>query len=182
MRFKKHIFELLFGEVLKHSSDVLFPDRIEYDTRRILIPSKTLFLAIDGERKGSSFLNSAYSMGVRNFIVSNDSPISSEIIENSRVLIVPDVLSFLLNKAAEYRSNYRGKVIAITGSRGKTIVKEWLSLSLTNIGKSVSRSPRSYNSKLGLALSLFSMDLSNDFWITEVGISNSGEMKERGKA
>jgi alanine racemase len=95
-------------------------------------------------------------------------------VEGMQALVVDDVWDALFRLAAAHRAAYRGPVVAITGSNGKTSVKEQLAHILGD--PTVARSPRSYNSKLGVPLSVLQFPLDASLWVVEVGISESGDM------
>jgi alanine racemase len=144
------------------------------DSRRIIHPENSLFFALSTPRRdGHQFLGEAYRAGVRNFIVSEDIPLES--IPQASVLLVPDTLDALRRLAAWHRSEFHLPVIGITGSNGKTIVKEWLYQLLQPEYKIV-RSPRSYNSQIGVPLSVWQIQPEDTLGIFEAGISQPGEM------
>lgn len=157
-----------------HQNDQIEVDTISFDTRRIIHGQSTLFLALKGiDRDGHDFISSAYSKGVRNFMVSEDH--EPEFLD-ANYIQVPDVLSALWNWAFDHRTKLTETIIiGITGSNGKTIVKEWLYQMLSTKYK-VGKSPRSYNSRLGVPLSLLEISLGDEIGIIEVGISEKGEM------
>ncbi len=144
------------------------------DSRRISHPAEAIFIALQGDlRDGHDFAPDAYQKGVRHFLVSRELHLPGD----ARQIIVEDVLDALQNLAAFNRQKYTGKLIGITGSNGKTIVKEWLSYALS-AQYAVYRSPKSYNSQIGVALSLLEMDMDTDFAIIESGISQTDEMQK----
>ncbi len=147
--------------------------RIAFDTRKIFEASDTLFVAIRGEqRDGHDFIENAISRGVRNFLVVHVVPASVPV----NFVVVKDTIAALRTLAAHHRKRFHYPVIAITGSNGKTITKEWLSELLSEKSRVV-KSPRSYNSQLGVALSVLGMGANHDFAIIEAGISRTGEMQ-----
>jgi len=146
-----------------------------YDSRKINDEEHGLFFAIEGRRDGHDYISDAYGKGVRNFVVAerwSDTPMFPD----ANFLIVTSPLTALQTLAAFHRSQYSYPVIAITGSNGKTIVKEWLYQLLAPDYRIV-RSPKSFNSQLGVALSLWEMDETYDLAIIEAGIGESGDMK-----
>ena len=168
------ICSLVKGEFLSQYSN----DRIEnlvYDSRRILQPTSSLFFAIKTEHNdGHKYLASAYKKGVRNFIVSEppkDKP------ADTNIILVEDSLEALQELAAFHRDHFSFPVIGITGSNGKTIVKEWLNHLLEEDYKIV-RSPKSFNSQIGVPLSVWQMNEQQTLGIFEAGISNPGEMEQ----
>ncbi|MCU0379086.1 MAG: bifunctional UDP-N-acetylmuramoyl-tripeptide:D-alanyl-D-alanine ligase/alanine racemase, partial [Bacteroidales bacterium] len=134
-----------------------------------------LFVALRGpNHDGHRFIEPLYDRGVRLFLVEN-LPDNQEFMTGAAFVKVNDTLEALHLLAAQKRNDFRGKVIAVTGSTGKTIVKEWLSETM-GTRRRVIRSPRSYNSQLGVALSLLNIDDRYDVAIIEAGISRPGEM------
>ncbi len=144
-----------------------------YDSRKLVFPAETLFLALKGEnRDGHAFISDAWNAGVRSFLVSRWEPT----FPSGCYWIVPDVLNAFQQLASFIRERFKGKVIGITGSNGKTTVKEWL-FQLLQPDAEVYRSPKSYNSQLGVPLSVWGMTPNAQVAILEAGISRPGEMK-----
>ena len=144
------------------------------DSRRVAFPESSLFFALIGPRRnGHSFLEEAYKKGVRSFVVSEQVDISR--FPESDIILVKDTLDALQNLAAHHRMQFHIPVIGITGSNGKTIVKEWLNELLAD-KYTIVRSPKSYNSQIGVPLSVWQMNASATLAIFEAGISQSGEM------
>jgi Alr-MurF fusion protein len=134
----------------------------------------TLFIALKGERRdGHAFLSDAWKNGIRNFLVSE--PIDASQLPDSLVLEVPDTLRAMQQIAGYHRSQFYLPVIGITGSNGKTVVKEWLNALLSD-EYVIARSPRSYNSQIGVALSVWNIESMHTLGIFEAGISRPGEM------
>lgn len=143
------------------------------DSRRLSDPSKTLFFALVGERHdGHNFIPDLYERGVRAFVVSKE---PTENLTEAVFIKVENTQSALQTVAAKWRAQFDYQVIGITGSNGKTIVKEWL-FQLLDPDRSVVRSPKSYNSQVGVPLSVWEMDGSHDIALIEAGISQPGEM------
>jgi Alr-MurF fusion protein len=148
---------------------------ISFDTRRIRGGKELLFFALVGDfRNGHAFLKEAYSKGVRMFVVSEE--IECELYPNAAFIFVENTLWALQEMAKEHRQQFSFPVIAITGSVGKTMVKEW-SYHLLSSKLSIIRSPKSYNSQLGVALSLLELHGECDLALIEVGISKPNEME-----
>jgi alanine racemase len=143
------------------------------DSRRLIDPDESLFFAISAQRDGHLFLNDAYAKGVRNFVISDSNWLNT--FADANVLLVEDVLRTLQLLASHNRKQHHLKVIGITGSNGKTIVKEWLYQLLAN-DFNVVKSPKSFNSQIGVALSLWEIENENNLGIFEAGISKPGEM------
>src|SRR5690606_29888856 len=157
---------------LKHENGIIL--YLIYDTRKINYPEQSLFFALKGNRDGHEFINQAYNLGVRNF-VTEAYKVSMDAFEDANFLIVPNPLSSLQTLAQYHRKQFNIPVIAITGSNGKTVVKEWLNQLLAP-DFNIVRSPKSYNSQLGVALSLWQINAENNLAIIEAGISKTGEM------
>ncbi len=135
-----------------------------------------LFIALRGpNHDGHRFIEPLYVRGVRVFLVDTLPPGSGEM-EGAGFVRVEDTLEALHCLAKWRRESFRGKVIAVTGSTGKTIVKEWLASTLS-LAKSVIRSPKSYNSQVGVALSLMNLEDQYEIAVIEAGISRPGEME-----
>lgn len=158
----------------KEDPDDSLIQEVSFDSRKIVDGRNVLFFAFKGEfRDGSDFIIDAYSKGVRHFVV--EQIIDTTQFEGAQFLSVSNVLESIQKLAAYHRSQFKGKVVAITGSNGKTIVKEWLSTLL--IGQyHIARTPKSYNSQLGVALSILEITKSTDIAIIEAGISKPNEM------
>jgi UDP-N-acetylmuramyl pentapeptide synthase len=150
---------------------------VEYlltDSRKVLFPSDCIFFALPGPRRtGISFIPELYQKGVRSFIVSDR--IDTNSFPSANIIIVPDCLEALQLIAAHHRKQFNIPVIGITGSNGKTIVKEWLS-HLLEKDLEIVKSPNSYNSQLGVPLSVWQMNANHQLAIFEAGISKKGEM------
>ncbi|MFA6481662.1 MAG: bifunctional UDP-N-acetylmuramoyl-tripeptide:D-alanyl-D-alanine ligase/alanine racemase [Bacteroidales bacterium] len=152
-----------------------FISRICTDTRKIDLSNESLFVALNGpSHDGHRFLAEAYQSGIRSFLVGK-LPESIDTFTGSTFLVAQNTLSALQNLAAWHRTKLKGQLIAITGSNGKTIIKEWLS-QLLESGFRVIKSPKSYNSQLGVSLSVVNITGDEDFAIMEAGISIPGEM------
>ena len=144
------------------------------DSRRINNAPEGLFFALSGRRNGHEFIASAYAAGVRNFVVNLGAELT---LPEANFLAVHDVLAALQTLAAWHRSRFNVEVIGITGSNGKTIVKEWL-YQLMCADKNIVRNPKSYNSQIGVPLSVWQMNEQNDLGIFEAGISTTHEMEK----
>ena len=124
-------------------------------------------------RGGQQFIGDLYTHGLRNFVVYEEQDLSE--FPEANFILVPDTLKALQQLAAWHRQQFDLPVIGITGSNGKTIVKEWLNQLLEDRFQIV-RSPRSYNSQIGVPLSLWQIVPGQELAIIEAGISQSGEM------
>jgi Alr-MurF fusion protein len=171
----RHIAEILAGEFLRFHED----DPIEHlllDSRRLIFPATSLFFALRGPRRdGGEYLEELYRREVRNFVVAGTPNIEN--MPEANVIKVADTLAALQQLAAFHRAQFSIPVIAITGSNGKTIVKEWLN-ELIEADYSIVRSPKSYNSQLGVPLSVWQMGPEHELGIFEAGISRRGEMEK----
>ena len=156
------------------------------DSRSLCFPEETLFFALSSARNdGHKYIPDLYRRGVRNFVVSNNylqqgnhnfqfSIVNSQF-ENANFLVVPSPLAALQRLAERHRDEFDIPIIGITGSNGKTMVKEWLYQLLLPSQKIV-RSPRSYNSQIGVPLSVWLLNEQTEVGIFEAGISQPGEM------
>jgi len=145
-----------------------------YDTRKITQPENVVFVALKGDfRNGHLFIEDAYLKGIRSFIVSEE--IDTEQFKEATFILVSDTLWALQEIAKHHRQKFNYPLIAITGSVGKTMVKEWIYHFLSS-KFGVVRSPKSYNSQLGVALSLLELTEKCDAALIEVGISKADEM------
>jgi alanine racemase len=135
-----------------------------------------VFFAIVGARNnGHQFIEKLYQDGIRNFVISDQS-YYKEAYLNCNFLLVKDTLIALQLLAKKHREAYQFPVIGITGSNGKTIVKEWLFQLLRN-DYTIVRSPKSYNSQVGVPLSVWQINDEHSLGIFEAGISMPNEMK-----
>ena len=151
-------------------------ENIFIDSRNTVSNIKNLFIAIKGERHdGHNFIGELYSNGIRNFII--DQEINVDQYPEANFFKAKNSIIALQTLAGHKRKNFKGCLIGITGSNGKTIVKEWLGKLIESV-YSVYRSPRSYNSQVGVPLSLWHLNHYQDYAIIEAGISRMGEMEK----
>ncbi|RYZ19901.1 MAG: bifunctional UDP-N-acetylmuramoyl-tripeptide:D-alanyl-D-alanine ligase/alanine racemase, partial [Chitinophagaceae bacterium] len=144
-----------------------------YDSRRIQHPETALFFALQSSHSdGHQFIADAYKKGVRNFVVNRKTELADAVF-----ILVDDTLKALQELASYHRRQFEIPTIGITGSNGKTIVKEWLN-SLLEEDYNIVRSPRSYNSQIGVPLSVWQMDHQHTLALFEAGISGVGEMQK----
>ena len=144
------------------------------DSRSLCFPEQTLFFAIRTQRNdGHKYITELYRRGVRNFVVSVLPDLGS--LEGANFLVVPSPLAALQRLAERHRDEFNIPVVGITGSNGKTWVKEWLYQILMPSMK-VTRSPRSYNSQIGVPLSVWLLNEQTKVALFEAGISQPGEM------
>ena len=165
-------------EILKANGRLAVPDskvtRLLTDSRSLTFPEETLFFAIRTKHgDGHNYIKALYNKGVRNFVV-NDATSFSDITD-ANFIVTGDSLAALQTIAVHHRSLFDIPVVGITGSDGKTIVKEWL-YQLTAGNYNVTRSPRSYNSQIGVPLSVWMLNEESTLGIFEAGISQRKEM------
>lgn len=147
------------------------------DSRRLSFPEQSLFFALKTKTNdGHKYIPELYQLRVRNFVVSEMRPEFEPMLHDANFLIVKDTLKALQKLAIFHRKRFNIPVIGITGSNGKTIVKEFLYQLLHNEFNIV-RSPRSYNSQLGVPLSVWQMNDKHTLGIFEAGISQPDEME-----
>lgn len=173
------MFEYRISEIAKcmsgsiDGSENTVVNSIITDSRSSGLPVNTIFIALHGpNHNGHDYLDQLIVKGVKNFVVDEDFGSKPEGITT---ILVNDTLVALQDFATEHRNKFTGKVIGITGSNGKTIVKEWLE-SVLSAKYSVSKSPKSYNSQVGVALSILQSNTLADIHILEAGISKPDEM------
>lgn len=143
------------------------------DSRSVTSSSDTLFAAINGKHHdGHNYVERMVLRGVRAFIVEREMTLA----EGCGIIIVDDTIAALQRLAQHHRAMFHGTVVGITGSNGKTIVKEWAARSMPSTVRSFA-SPKSYNSQLGVALSLLMLEGEEQVAFIEAGISESGEME-----
>ncbi len=171
------IADLLKVKPLQLCSDPVIESLLT-DSRKLLIPESTLFFAIDGSQKNAgNFIPLLYEKGVRCFITQNNFTVKElERFPNGNFIQITNVLDALQQIVSRHRHRFHYPVIGITGSNGKTIVKEWL-YQLLNNDYNVIRNPKSYNSQIGVPLSVWNMNESHTLGIFEAGISLPGEMQ-----
>lgn len=163
-------------KAILHHADLAI-DHFLTDSRALLRPEHTLFFAFrTATGDGHRYIEELFHHGVRNFIVSSDALILPPIVEKSNILYVNDPLKALQKLAKAWRSEFSIPVVGITGSNGKTITKEFLYQLLSPVYQIV-RSPRSYNSQLGVPLSVLKMTDKDELAIFEAGISQPAEME-----
>lgn len=164
------------GGKLNRDFDLSFPvEQIITDSRNFFGGNGSLFIALKGPHfNGHHFIHDVIQKGGKLFLISDELQLNES---GLAVIRVNDTLKAMQQLAAYKRSLFHYPVIAVTGSNGKTIVKEWLSQLLHQDYKIV-RSPKSFNSQVGVSLSVWNMDSSHTLGIFEAGISRPGEMKK----
>lgn len=170
----KHISEIISAQGNNYNN--LFVSYLLTDSRSLSYPEETLFFALQTSlNDGHKYIPDLYKAGVRNFVVQHTIP-EAEKLTDANFLLVNNSLSALQQLAAWHRKQFDIPVIGITGSNGKTIVKEWL-YQLLNKDFNIIRSPRSYNSQTGVPLSVWQLDTKTELGIFEAGISEVSEME-----
>ena len=145
------------------------------DSRRLVFPETTLFFSLKtAHQNGHNYIGDLEQRGVKNFVVEND--FDAIKFPTCNFIFVDNVYTALQNIAKVHRALFNYPVIGITGSNGKTIVKEWLAQLLAN-KYHIIKSPRSYNSQIGVPLSVWGMNETHNLAIFEAGISTKGEMQ-----
>jgi len=152
------------------------------DSRQLSFPQQSIFFAIKGERHdGHQFLTELYQKGVREFVIeafSFTDSLKEEFVkwENVRIWVVSSSIKSLQKTVIAHRNRFSIPVVGIVGSNGKTIVKEWL-VQLITPGQRVAASPKSYNSQIGVPLSVWNINKEHTIGIFEAGISQAHEME-----
>ncbi len=146
------------------------------DSRKITNPVETLFFALESKNNDAhNFINDLYNLGVRNFVVAKQFDEWNKF-KDANFFKVKNCLAALQKLAQHHRSQFDIPIIGITGSNGKTVVKEWL-YQLLEKDFNIVRSPRSYNSQIGVPLSVWQLDDNAELGIFEAGISKLDEME-----
>lgn len=157
-----------------HGNPDLRVEKIYIDSRNSIATDGVLFVAINGRQHDShNFLQDVYNQGCRMFLVEKLPNIKYD---NAHFIVVDDSISALQNIAKNFRHTFSYPILSITGSNGKTIVKEWIYFLLSE-DFSIVRSPKSYNSQIGVPLSVCLMSDNYNLGIFEAGISEPGEMQ-----
>ncbi|NDW18221.1 bifunctional UDP-N-acetylmuramoyl-tripeptide:D-alanyl-D-alanine ligase/alanine racemase [Dysgonomonas sp. 216] len=166
------------AKVLGCKSEILSNYKIAHlltDSRNLFYPKETLFFAIQTKNNdGHKFVAELYKLQVRNFVVQKKLP-QWDTYTDANFIVVKDTLSALQKLAIYHRKRFDIPVIGITGSNGKTIVKEWIYQMIHSVFNVV-RSPRSYNSQIGVPLSVWQLDSDTEIGLFEAGISMPNEM------
>lgn len=170
----KEVFGICHADLIQGNDKVLIRHLI-IDSRHISEPNDSLFIAIVGDtHNGHRFAQEAYEKGIRSFLLSEDVAFLKDK-EDCNILMVDDSLLSFQRLAAAHRGKFSLSVLAISGSNGKTIVKEWLS-QLLSADFNIVRSPGSYNSQVGVPMSVLNIGSEHNLGIFEAGISRTEEM------
>lgn len=157
------------------SDETCLIDNVSIDSRSLQNNNGTLFFALVGQHHdGHRYISELIATGVQHFVVSR---VPEKLSDKANFLLVDNTLEALQQFAAYYRKQFHFPVIGITGSNGKTIVKEWLNF-LLSPEYNVIRSPKSYNSQVGVPLSVIGINERHNLGIFEAGISLVGEMEK----
>jgi alanine racemase len=168
------IVKAVGGKLLSKEKNETVVNELLIDSRKLIHPAQTLFFALGGQKlDGHNYIEELYKRGVRNFVVAKEQDV--EAYADANFVLVKDTLAALQKLAAFHRSKFTMPVIAVTGSNGKTIVKEWL-YQLLHEDYNTVRNPKSYNSQVGVPLSVWLINEENNLGIFEAGISEPGEM------
>ncbi len=167
------------GRLIKSENVTSTISELATDSRSIQLPQQAVFIAINTHnRNGHTFLKDAYEKGVRTFIVSEETHL--EDLKSINAILVKNTLIALQQIATNHRKLFKIPTIGITGSNGKTIVKEWL-YQILGSSFNIVRSPKSYNSQIGVPLSVWQIEAEHELGIFEAGISQPGEMEQLSK-
>lgn len=162
------------GKIIQLSQD----RKISYlitDSRKTMVAEEAVFFALAGKRHdGHQYIQTLYDLGIRQFIV--EKPVDAARLPLANLLMVASTLDALQLIAASHRSTFSIPVVGVTGSNGKTIIKEWL-YQLLESDRSIVKNPGSYNSQIGVPLSVWAMAPHHQLGIFEAGISTRGEME-----
>ncbi len=171
----KASFNEIAARLGSESSSLTIIDTLLTDSRSLTRPESSVFFAIatPGGNDGHNYIRELYDRGVTHF-VANFIPESMASAEDANFILVDDVVKALQTVASRSSENHC-EVVAITGSRGKTTLKEWI-FQLLEPFMEISRSPRSFNSQIGVPLSMWETEKTTDLSIIEAGISKKGEM------
>ena len=176
--FAKDIARILNGTIHGNENPDAIIRHLMIDSRSLASAETSLFFALKGERHdGHKYLSDAYQKRVRNFVVSELPSSVEKDYAGANFIFVKDTLAALQHVCANHRRKFNIPVIGITGSNGKTIVKEWL-YQLMQEDKNIVRSPKSYNSQVGVPLSVWQINEENELAIFEAGISRPDEMEK----
>ena len=146
------------------------------DSRSLCFPEETLFFALKTARNdGHRYIQDLYNRGVRQFVVEQVPEHYDTLYADANFLRVPNTLAALQRLAERHRDEFSLPIVGITGSNGKTMVKEWL-YQLLLPSQRIVRSPRSYNSQIGVPLSVWLLNEQTEIGLFEAGISQPGEM------
>ena len=169
----REIADIVGGQLL--GNETLTVSHLLSDSRTLRFTNSVLFVALKGESgDGHKYINDLIVRGIQSFLVSSW-PFDEPIPDNIGVVVVDDTLMALQKLVSIHSQRFSCPVIGITGSNGKTVVKEWIN-SCLNADFVITRSPKSYNSQIGVPLSVWDLSVHTELAIFEAGISQPGEM------
>lgn len=164
---------LLGGEIVQMHEDAVIRHLL-VDSRKAISLEGSVFFAIAGDRhNGHAFVQKVYDQGIRYFVVEK----AVLLPRDANIVKVNGVINALQKIAALHRSQFNFPLVGITGSNGKTIIKEWL-YQLLSAKFTIVKNPGSYNSQIGVPLSVWNMQSQHNLGIFEAGISKVGEMEK----
>ncbi len=171
----QQIAEIMGGQFLAPPSDAII-EHLLLDSRQVIFPASSLYIALQGRRHdGHEFIKELYDSGIRNFVISKNLPANLSF-PLANFIFVKHTHDAFQALAAWHRRQFSLPIVGITGSNGKTIVKEWL-FQLLHEDHHIVRSPKSYNSQTGVPLSVLQISPEHSLGIFEAGISQPGEME-----
>jgi Alr-MurF fusion protein len=177
----EHIQQTLQAQFVLKESNATWVEHLLIDSRKVVYPETSLFFALVTDRNnGHNYLEDVYNAGVRNFVIETSSNINITDLaklKGSTVLTVENTLTALQHLAAFHRNQFSIPIVGITGSNGKTIVKEWL-YQLLKEDIHLVRNPKSYNSQVGVPLSVWQLNEQHELGLFEAGISLPNEMEK----
>jgi Alr-MurF fusion protein len=170
-----HLPQISGGTLLRLSGDQEITTLL-VDSRKAIVNSGAVFFAIHGDRHdGHQFIGVLYEQGVRQFVIEKE--LALEAFPEGNFLLVKSSITCIQKLVTHHRKLLNMPVIGITGSNGKTIVKEWL-YQLLSPDLAIAKNPGSYNSQVGVPLSVWHLQSFHDLGIFEAGISRPGEMEK----
>ena len=170
------IASIIEGKLIGESDKSLVIKDLLFDSRMLVMPENTLFFALKSHRNdGNKYIKELYDKGVRSFVVEKMPEIAG-IGDDAVFILVDNTLKSLQKVAASHRGNFNIPIIGITGSNGKTIIKEWL-YQIFSPEISAARSPKSYNSQIGVPVSIWQLNENHRIGIFEAGVSRPDEMQ-----
>nr|MBP6315395.1 bifunctional UDP-N-acetylmuramoyl-tripeptide:D-alanyl-D-alanine ligase/alanine racemase [Chitinophagaceae bacterium] len=164
----------LKGYLVQQAADIAI-EKILFDSRKISHPATSLFVPLISDRRNAhTYIHEVYQAGVRCFLVSED--INVALLPGAWIIKVSDTLAAVQKLSAYYRAKFHIPIIGITGSNGKTVIKEWL-YQLLEKDYRIVRSPKSFNSQIGVPISVWLLRPDTQLALFEAGISQAGEME-----
>lgn len=170
-----HLAAITGGKIIQYAIEM--PIRhLLLDSRKLVIHPESIFFALQGRCHNSHrFIPAVYEKGIRQFVVEQDDAVIYKHLKEANIMHVDSSIDALQLLAIHHRRQYKIPLLAITGSNGKTIVKEWLSQFLA-LQYPIIKSPKSYNSQIGVPQSVWLMNDGHQYGVFEAGISQLGEM------